>query len=875
MTIGKTKKDISYYPYCKHSPQKPLQDNNPNKGMLVVLMLFIILLIPILPWKNSTNLFTIQNSMNTDSDIYSTWITPSNLIHTSDEGFVFVLKIQYLDNLCGDFKNKYVLVKTDREGQVQWNRLFGVPCINLQQTNDNGFLYLGGGVLIKTDSNGIVEWQRNYSEYMASRIICTNDNGYLMMSQEYCDQNITKLDSQGNIQWIKEFKFRDLHELVNIYQLRDEGYLVLGRKDGFYLIKLNQEGESDWKKTFTPENPLPYDHIPERQYMSLLETNDSGFLIAGVGGNFNRETYQWDLSFWMYRIDSTGKLEWKKTWKDWLSESSYDQVPAISAPIQTKQGDFIIASEIINENGDFDIGILKTNSIGGEIQRSTFGKKEVDEKIRDLIPINNQEFALIGTQKKIWFNSIYKKFSDEKTFLTRIGRNGELLWSYIYEIMPRDKGWVWDLVETQDKGFIVTGVTTDSIGPTDMWLAKTDDDGVLTWNKSYGGIGDDTARALVVTNENEYVLAGLTTSYGRGQADMWLVKTDAQGNIVWNQSYGSKHDEEAFYLDRTPDGGFLLAGTSFRDEIKPCHLYLVKTDNEGQEIWNKTYNVPYENFWSKEERCWPKKAVSQTPDGGVLFLYLNEYSNIQMIRTDSLGDIQWNRTLEYDFSGYCTEFHGMLHTSDNNYVLGISDEIYEGGWRSNLIKMDDMGNIKWSKLWYDDWGDIYDIKALILKDEKITTCIRFNIGVLQEKGWMISEIELNGSISWSENYSEHETNWPTGWYVDAKTHDIVDVIMSSDGNFIIAGYSDQSGFYMGDVRNPWLAKMNKSIDILWSHTYGAAGIYEMITIPNLVDFPLNQSTTTSTSSRFSDIELLLLPLIIGVVMRKKRKSKIF
>jgi len=117
------------------------------------------------------------------------------------------------------------------------------------------------------------------------------------------------------------------------------------------------------------------------------------------------------------------------------------------------------------------------------------------------------------------------------------------------------------LVQTSDGGYALAGVTGSfGAGESDFWLVKTDANGNEEWNKTYGGTGSDFARALVRTVDGGYALAGHTYSFGAGESDFWLVKTDASGNAQWNKTYGGIDVDVAYALVQTVDGGYALAG---------------------------------------------------------------------------------------------------------------------------------------------------------------------------------------------------------------------------------------------------------------------------------------------------------------------------
>jgi predicted secreted protein len=137
------------------------------------------------------------------------------------------------------------------------------------------------------------------------------------------------------------------------------------------------------------------------------------------------------------------------------------------------------------------------------------------------------------------------------------------------------------LVQTTDGGYALAG-HTDSFGAgsADFWLVKTDTSGNMQWNKTYGEIGVDEAEALVQTVDGGYALAGWTT-IGAGDYDFWLVKTDASGTVQWDKTYGGTNEEHAYALVQTTDGGYALAGFTASFGAGNYDFWLVKTDASG------------------------------------------------------------------------------------------------------------------------------------------------------------------------------------------------------------------------------------------------------------------------------------------------------
>ena len=195
--------------------------------------------------------------------------------------------------------------------------------------------------------------------------------------------------------------------------------------------------------------------------------------------------------------------------------------------------------------------------------------------------------------------------------------------------------------QTSDEGYVLAGYT-ESYGADyyNFWLVKTDLNGNEQWNMTFGGTNGDYANSVQQTTDGGYILAGDTYSYGAGSADVWLVKTDSNGNEQWNMTFGGTHWDAAFSVQRTADSGYILAGDTYSYGADDYDFWLVKTDSNGNEQWNKTFGgTGYDVALS----------VQQTSDEGyVLAGYTYSYSaddyDFWLVKTDSSGNEQWNKT---------------------------------------------------------------------------------------------------------------------------------------------------------------------------------------------------------------------------------------
>jgi hypothetical protein len=195
------------------------------------------------------------------------------------------------------------------------------------------------------------------------------------------------------------------------------------------------------------------------------------------------------------------------------------------------------------------------------------------------------------------------------------------------------------LIRTIDGGYALVGWTSSfGAGYGDFWLVKTDGNGNAQWNKTYGGTNGDAAYALVQTTEGGYALAGYTGSFGAGNRDFWLVKTDASGTMQWNKTYGGTGDDAASTMVQTVDGGYALAGYTWSFGVNWLPDYwLVKTDSSGNMQWSRNYGGTESDY---------ANALVQTVDGGyalvgdTLSFGAGSY-DIWLVKTDIESGLAW------------------------------------------------------------------------------------------------------------------------------------------------------------------------------------------------------------------------------------------
>jgi len=246
--------------------------------------------------------------------------------------------------------------------------------------------------------------------------------------------------------------------------------------------------------------------------------------------------------------------------------------------------------------------------------------------------------------------------------------------------------------QTSDSGYIIAGYTESyGAGGADFWLVKTDSNGNKLWNKTFGGTYDDWARAVQQASDGGYIIAGHTESYGAGSMDFWLVKTDANGTEQWNKTLGGTYDDWASSVQQTTDSGYIIAGRTESYGAGSEDVWLVKADSNGNKLWNKTFGGSQDDM---------ALSVQQTSDGGYIVAgetcsYGAGHYDVWLVKTDANGTEQWNKT----FGGLGIDWaYSVQQTTDSGYIVAGGTTSYGvGSWDFWLVKTDANGTKQWDK----------------------------------------------------------------------------------------------------------------------------------------------------------------------------------
>lgn len=339
---------------------------------------------------------------------------------------------------------------------------------------------------------------------------------------------------------------------------------------------------------------------------------------------------------------------------------------------QTNDYGSIIVGTTASFGGNNKIYILRINQNGDTLWTSVLGRSDGINRGYHIDTTNDGGFIVTGSSFAIGPDQ-------GGIFLAKLAGNGTLQWTQTFG-KSGDTG--KDVVQTNDGGYILSGTAYNDTTLQNVFLCKTDNLGNEIWKKTLGGNNNDYGNSVQETIDG-YVVGGTTTSYGADSGDVYLIKVDPLGNEQWNKTFGNSGYNQGYSIEQTSDNGYIIVGSTGQ-VTSNSNLFVVKTDANGDSLWTKEFGGS-----GIEEGYYVKQCINGTfmicgrttsfgfgsNDGFVLNIDLN-------------GNSLWSKT--YGGTG-SDKLFGFYESNGNGYVLagvshfGASDEMF-------LIKTDTLGN---------------------------------------------------------------------------------------------------------------------------------------------------------------------------------------
>lgn len=648
---------------------------------------------------------------------------------TSDGGYIItgpLIKAIYSDEA------DMFLLKVDADGYREWSRIFDFNYSDMPnaviQTADGGYAVVGetysntGGdmhiFLIKTNSEGVQEWNNTFSTVGVSAFAMTqtNDGGYAITGQNASELYVLKTYPNGTQQWINTYGGTIGYAVI---QTADNGYAVAGCVDDTanytshaYLVKIDANGVMQWNKTVGANS--------EQQYLySVVATSDGGYVLGGSAypaPDFTSKIY-------LAKTTSDGTLLWNKTYGGIDSQYGYSVVEAAS-------GGYVIAGYTYTYSAsDYcDYVLLKTTADGTLEWNKTYTNAEYDRG-KAMVASSDGGYAMVG-----YSMDALEQYGS--TFLVKTFSNGTLDWSQTYGGPNRDYG--YSVIATNDGGYAVAGYTRQPLASfSNVYLLKTAADGTLSWTKMYDcGLDSSRGYSVIQTKDGGYAITGV------GDSMALLLKTDCNGTMQWSKTFDLGCSEvDGYSLRQTTDGGYAVAGYAYRQDDNP-QIFLMKTDRNGALQWNHTYGGTD-----------PQYAYSMivTSDGGYAisgYTITQTGAGALLLKADANGTMQWKRTYNSTDGNYG---YSLVATADGGYA--IAGYTYVGATASAdvyLIKTDANGTMQWNQTYGVGTNYDYGYALIVTADGGFAIGGYTQSRTTQSYDVLLVKTSNNGTLEWTK-----------------------------------------------------------------------------------------------------------------------------
>jgi hypothetical protein len=393
---------------------------------------------------------------------------------------------------------------------------------------------------------------------------------------------------KGELQWVKSFGGSGIESARAIVKTSDGGYAILGytssidddisskaqEENDYWLLKFDTDGNLQWNKTYGGSK----DDIGQ----SLAQTSDGGYVLTGysMSDDGDASKNQGFHDNWILKLDYQGKLEWESSYGFSGHDHSYDI-------LQTNDGGFFftgfldISSARTDGNTEKGSG-LTSHGVGefwgtkidgkGSLQwRGYFGGTNND-RAHAVVQADDGGFVMAGFSESNDFD-ISDTNGSYDFWMVKVDVFGNLVWEHSLGGSGIEVS--YDITKTDDGGYVVVGNTFSkdgdiflNHGESDMWMIKIDGEGAMEWEQTYGGSQFDLAQAVVQSKDGGFLITGNSKSddqdstTNNGENDIWVVKTNLQGDLVWQKSFGGSGLDFGFDLVEDSDGGILVVGES-------------------------------------------------------------------------------------------------------------------------------------------------------------------------------------------------------------------------------------------------------------------------------------------------------------------------
>lgn len=305
---------------------------------------------------------------------------------------------------------------------------------------------------------------------------------------------------------------------------------------------------------------------------SVLQDADGNYVMLGTTYSFGPGV----SGMYLQKANSRGQSLWAKSYSSVAGGELGFHVAS------TSDGGYILAGETPTFGaGNVDAYVVKTDRDGNVEWSKAYGTPNL-ERIYSAREASDGGFILVG------YSQGFGATGAQDVFLAKVTAAGDLEWVNNYDGLLQEQGYYAE--QTTDGGYIVTGrAQGNALGYFDVLLMKTDGIGTIQWVNAYGGAFQEQGYSVHQLAGGDYIVGGFTNSFGAGSGDGLIMKVKNDGSIQWSKVYGGVNNELGYAAQATSDGGCLLSGSTGSFGAGNFDGYLVKTDGNGDVQWSRAY----------------------------------------------------------------------------------------------------------------------------------------------------------------------------------------------------------------------------------------------------------------------------------------------
>ena len=356
-----------------------------------------------------------------------------------------------------------------------------------------------------------------------------------------------------------------------VRQTSDGGYILAGmtgsfpvKENRFYLVKTNAVGDTIWTKTYRSGEGIDVGNLECGMFCtvrSVQQTRDGGYIMAG-----HFSTNKEDDDTYIMKTDSAGSIQWTRS----HHVRGLDQCQEVQ---QTDDGGYIVAVSAHPMGvSDGDFYLVRLDGDGKPQWKRAYDNNGY-EFIYSVQQISDGGFIMAGSTQP--FSSNVFEPEDKDILLVRANSVGDTVWSRTYNVGEYE--YARSVRQTGEGDFVVVGCTSlPGDEKSDIVLLRVNAEGKLRWTRTYGGEGNDMGASVCVVSGGKYVICGTTDSYGSGHDDVYVIGVDMLGTVSWEKVIGGERFDSGHCIQETKDGGFVVAGITSSFGAGDWDMYLIK-----------------------------------------------------------------------------------------------------------------------------------------------------------------------------------------------------------------------------------------------------------------------------------------------------------